>query len=231
MKKFFSNLIFQYPKMMESVSENILICLAGDSILDNASYVKNGQSVRDHLNKLTNEKTWMCARDGSVISDVESQVKKIPEEVTHIFVSMGGNDLLGITSLVGQKTNSIGEALICLWQERLTFEKEYRKAVNNLVELKKPLCLLNIYNPNFSDKNQQLAMQSGLCLFNDVILSIACEYGLPMINIKMIFDSKEDYANHIEPSSKGGEKIAKTIYNIVMNHKFNDEKKATIYSV
>jgi hypothetical protein len=50
-----------------------------------------------------------------------------------------------------------------------------------------------------------------LMLFNDVILRVAIEHGLPVIDLRLVCAAPEDYANLIEPSSVGGEKIARMI--------------------
>ena len=58
-------------------------------------------------------------------------------------------------------------------------------------------------------------ISTALMVFNDVILRVGIEYGLNVIDLRMICSSVEDYANSIEPSSVGGAKIAKSIVNLV----------------
>lgn len=43
----------------------------------------------------------------------------------------------------------------------------------------------------------------GLTALNDVIVETAVKNQLPVIDLKTLFNSKEDYANPIEPSEKG----------------------------
>jgi hypothetical protein len=38
----------------------------------------------------------------------------------------------------------------------------------------------------------------------------------PVIDLRLIFDADEDYANPIEPSAKGGAKIATAILSLVL---------------
>lgn len=47
--------------------------------------------------------------------------------------------------------------------------------------------------------------------FNDVILRVAFEFGLGVIDLRAICTEAADYANPIEPSGLGGAKIAKAI--------------------
>jgi hypothetical protein len=48
-------------------------------------------------------------------------------------------------------------------------------------------------------------------MFNDVILRVAFELELNVIDLRLICNQKSDYANPIEPSGQGGSKIAKAI--------------------
>jgi hypothetical protein len=48
-------------------------------------------------------------------------------------------------------------------------------------------------------------------LFNDVITRTAFAIGAALIDLRLICDADEDYANPIEPSVQGGDKIASAI--------------------
>jgi hypothetical protein len=50
-----------------------------------------------------------------------------------------------------------------------------------------------------------------LSLFNDAITRAAFARKLPLIDLRLICNDPGDYANPIEPSAQGGEKIAKAI--------------------
>jgi hypothetical protein len=50
-----------------------------------------------------------------------------------------------------------------------------------------------------------------LATFNDVILRVAFEHRLSLIELRLICDEPGDYANPIEPSESGGRKIAQAI--------------------
>ncbi len=67
------------------------LVLLGDSIFDNASYVRGGKSVIQHLNDLikqgqgTSIAEWratLLAIDGDVIHGVERQLKNLPADAT-----------------------------------------------------------------------------------------------------------------------------------------------------
>jgi hypothetical protein len=54
-----------------------------------------------------------------------------------------------------------------------------------------------------------------LSLFNDAITRAAFSAGAPLIDLRLICSEDEDYANPIEPSSRGGRKIAQAIATLV----------------
>jgi hypothetical protein len=61
---------------------------------------------------------------------------------------------------------------------------------------------------------------TGLSVFNAVILREAFARGLPVLDLRLICDRVEDYANPIEPSAKGGAKIAAAIARTFREHEF-----------
>ena len=44
--------------------------------------------------------------------------------------------------------------------------------------------------------------------------------GLPLVDLRLICDRDEDYANPIEPSARGGDKIAAAVARLVAEHDF-----------
>jgi hypothetical protein len=68
-----------------------------------------------------------------------------------------------------------------------------------------------IYNGNFPDPDFQRLASTALSVFNDAILRVAFEHRLDVIDLRLICNEREDYANPIEPSSRGGAKMAEVI--------------------
>jgi hypothetical protein len=54
-----------------------------------------------------------------------------------------------------------------------------------------------------------------LAVFNDEISRAAFAHRLPLIDLRLICSDDADYANPIEPSAKGGAKIAGAIARLV----------------
>jgi hypothetical protein len=91
------------------------------------------------------------------------------------------------------------------------FEKRYRRAIEELRAQRLPITVCTIYNGNFPDPEFQVLASTALSVFNDAILRVAFEHSLDVIDLRLVCNEPQDYANPIEPSSRGGAKIADVI--------------------
>jgi hypothetical protein len=91
-----------------------------------------------------------------------------------------------------------------------------------------PTAVCTIYFPNIPDEFVQKISVSALTGFNDVIIRQAAKFGIPYLDLRLICNEKDDYANEIEPSSKGGRKIAEKIVEVVNTHDFS-VKRTSVY--
>src|SRR4051812_42929046 len=89
------------------------VALLGDSIFDNAAYVRGGPDVVTHLRSLlpTGWTASLQAVDGAVIDGVERQLGRVPSNTTHLVVSAGGNDALGHSDLLDRRASSSAQVL------------------------------------------------------------------------------------------------------------------------
>lgn len=162
----------------------------------------------------------LLAVDGSTTVNVPEQIVKLPAGCTHLVLSVGGNNALteasrlGI-SFFGMAGAPTAKALDSLADVADAFEAEYRSAVEACLRPRLPLGVCTIYNGCFPDKSYQRIASLALCIFNDVIFRVAIEKSIPIIDLRLICTAAADYANPIEPSSVGGEKIAKAIVALV----------------
>jgi hypothetical protein len=67
-----------------------------------------------------------------------------------------------------------------------------------------------IYEGNLGPPADRLAAVA-LAVFNDAILRVAAAHALPVIELRHVCTEPADYANPIEPSVRGGAKIAHAI--------------------
>lgn len=189
------------------------LVLLGDSILANGAYVGKGPDVTAQLNKILppGSRVTLEAIDGALTAGVRLQLQIAPQDATHFVVSAGGNDALHYSSLLSERAASVGDALDKLAHMREAFTKEYRASLDAVIARGLPVAVCTIYDAQFPDPNQRRQASLGLTIFNDCITREAAMRGLALIDLRLMLTAKEDLANPIEPSVKGGAKIAAAI--------------------
>jgi len=199
------------------------VVLLGDSVFDNGAYVGGGPDVVAQLRERLprGSQATLLAVDGSVASGVERQLARLPEGATHLVVSTGGNDALGRVDILQEGASTAAEVLERLAEVSCHFERNYRLMVAALLARRLPCALSTIYYPRFTNPLMQRLAVSALAHFNDPIQRAAFTNGLPLIDLRLVCDSEEDYANPIEPSARGGAKIAAAIARLVTEHDFS----------
>jgi hypothetical protein len=188
------------------------VVLLGDSILDNRAYTKGEPDVVVHLRQLLPSfvQATLCAVDGSTTSDLTPQIAKVPSDASHIVISIGGNDALLNSDLLSSPVESTTQALSLFGERIAQFEVAYRAAIEATFRLQCRTAICTIYNGNLEPPQAHVARMA-LMMFNDVILRCGFERALTVIDLRFVCNEKTDYANPIEPSGKGGLKIARVI--------------------
>jgi hypothetical protein len=129
-------------------------------------------------------------------------------------LSVGGNDALGASHLLGAPVRTVGEAVLRLADAQDRFASDYGAAVEAVLAANLPTALCTIYDTPPSAPDHRV-IKSALTLFNDRITRAAFSRGLPLIDLRLICNEEGDYANPIEPSVQGGAKIAAAITTLV----------------
>jgi hypothetical protein len=189
------------------------VVLLGDSIFDNAAYVRGGPDVLTHLQGCL-PPAWeatLVAVDGATTEDMGMQYGRIPDDATHLVLSIGGNDALMNIDILDRRVSTSGEALGMLADVRDAFGGRYGEVLRTLRARGLPLTLCTIYEGNFPDARMHRLATTALTVFNDVILRCAIRSRLPVIDLRLVCSEPADYANPIEPSVQGGAKIAQAI--------------------
>lgn len=188
------------------------VVLLGDSIFDNAAYVRGGPDVVRQLRSRlpTDWDATLLAVDGAVTGDVRAQLARLPKDSTHIVVSSGGNDALGASFLLGQPVGTVAEALSLLETAQSRFAADHSEMANAVIGAGLPAAFCTIYDTSPSSPDHRI-VRTALALFNDVITRAAFASGAGLIDLRLVCDADEDYANPIEPSVQGGDKIAAAI--------------------
>ena len=199
------------------------LALLGDSILDNGAYTEGGPDVITHVRDMlpAGWRATLLALDGSLIGDLDGQLSSLPPDTTHVVVSIGGNNVLMNLDILRFRVRSEPQALMKLGQRVAVFERAYRTAIKRVVSLGKELSVCTVYNANLDTKagaealgfstEEAAAALVILTAFNEAILRVAFEARLRVIELRLVCTEPADYANTIEPSVRGGEKIARAI--------------------
>lgn len=188
------------------------IVLLGDSIFDNAAYVGGGPDVIAQLREYlpSGSRATLLAVDGAVVADVERQLAQVPQDATLLVLSAGGNDALGEAHLLRQPTRTVAEAVALLGEAQRKFARRYSALLDRLAAIGIPVAGCTIYDANFPPPEGPV-ITSALSLFNDSITRALFSRAMPLIDLRLICNDPADYANPIEPSVRGGAKIAQTI--------------------
>ena len=193
------------------------VVLIGDSIFDNAAYTRGGPDVVSQVRGLL-PRGWeatLLAVDGSTTDHVVGQLGRLPERATHLVLSVGGNNAMQHLGILEAPSASIAQSVKALAGIASDFERRYRVAIGACLDTARPLAVCTIYNGYFNDPDFQRIASTTLTVFNDAIIRVAVEHSLSVIDLRSVCVAAADYANPIEPSSVGGEKIARVIVGLV----------------
>ncbi len=105
------------------------VALLGDSIFDNGRYVPGGPSVIEHLRRCLPDgwQATLLARDGAGTTAMTRQLEQLPENATHLVLSVGGNDALDYSGfLLHEPANSFAEVLSRLAEIQEQFRRDYQ---------------------------------------------------------------------------------------------------------
>lgn len=203
------------------------LALLGDSIFDNGVYVAPDepdviQQVNDHLP--ADARATLLAVDGHTTYQLSQQLARVGDDMTHLIVSIGGNDALGYMAVLQKDAGSVAGALLELAQIRQTFDQSYRRAIAPVIALARSTALCTVYNPRYADPDLQTVTETAVAILNDVIYRVALDYGLPLLELRTFFTADADYANPIEPSAIGGAKLAQAITRMMTQHDFTTQQ-------
>ncbi len=203
------------------------IVLLGDSIFDNAVYVPGEPAVPDQLSALAVGRVTLAARDGDQVAGVADQLVAVPADATHLVVSVGGNDALEHVGLLNRPVSASREVFGELAAIQVAFRAHYERMLTAVRSRGLPVVVCTIYDSNYEEGNKASA-DAALTVFNDAIVRCAGAAGVPVIDLRRIFTAPTDYANPIEPSAVGGQKLVEVIARVCVEHDFA-ASRATLY--
>jgi len=204
------------------------IALLGDSIFDNRRYTGGAPDVVGHFREILPApwRATLCAVDGSTTVDLAKQFGNVPSDASHLVISIGGNDAILNSDILGLPVESTAEALTIFGDRIGRFESTYRTAIDDALALHRHTSVCTAYNGNLDAAEAPLA-RVALMMFNDVVLRFAIERQLAVIDLRLVCSNAADYANPLEPSGSGGRKIAAAIARSVLG---GDVPHARVYA-
>jgi hypothetical protein len=191
------------------------LILLGDSIFDNARYVPGEPDVVRQVQAVLPDgwRATLRAVDGATTGSLASQLTRLPSDATHLVISMGGNDALGASHILYAQVPNVAEAVRRLGEAQARFAADYEAALERALATGLPTAICTIYDT--PPRPEQAIIRTALALFNDMITRAAFTRGLPLIDLRLLLNEEADYANPIEPSAQGGEKMAGAIARLV----------------
>jgi hypothetical protein len=188
------------------------VVLLGDSIFDNGAYVPGGPDVVHQLRGVLPPgwRATLLAVDGDVTAGVVRQLHSLPPDATHLAVSVGGNDALQFAYLLDQQAGTVAGGLMLLEAAQRQFAGAYAAMLDAVAAAGLPLAVCTVYDTPPSEPNQRI-IRTALAIFNDCITRAAFARAVSLIDLRLICDEDADYANPIEPSVRGGAKIARAV--------------------
>ena len=202
------------------------VVLFGDSIIDNKTYVSHGEfSVLEHLENISNYEYIQVAYDGHTTFDVQNKQLHLStiEKPSHIVLSVGGNDLLqNLSYLSNGPISNVNEAVSGIQQHIFEpLEQRFETIIEELSSQRANLLICTVYEGDLgrTDEFKDVLDSSKIMVssFNDIVYKTAKKYNADVLELREIFITSDDYANPIEPSHIGGEKLAKSIVEWIKN--------------
>jgi hypothetical protein len=202
------------------------LALVGDGILANGAHTKGAPDSAAALRQLLPAWTVsLVAGEGSTMSDVESQLVKLPADVDLAVLSVGGNDAMRHVDLLQLPAASSGETLDALIAMADGFAGIYERVVKSVRERVPRLVLCTMYEPPLVGKNTANRARVLLTMLNDGVFRAAYRRGLDVLELRAICTDAADFTQQISPSATGAAKIARAIAAIAAG---TDGKRITV---
>lgn len=188
----------------------------GDSIIDNGAYVSSAEpDVPDQIRAVLPDVSIMShAVDGARCDEIFEQIRASPPPIdAAVLLTGGGNDAIDTMWVLGEEEDrTFPEVLALLTNIKEQFREKYVPLLKVLVGRR--VLAATIYNPSFSDPVNEGMLRPAigmLTAFNDVIQQEALSRDFSVLELRNLFLERQDFANPIEPSAQGGEKIARAV--------------------
>jgi hypothetical protein len=192
------------------------VVLLGDSVFDNGAYLRGGPDVVTQLREALPHgwRATLRAVDGATVPQIDAQLSRVPTDASHLVVSVGGNDALRHAYLLGRPATTVVDVLERLADAVEPFAAAYTAMLHRVLQHGRAVVVCTIYDGRL-EPGVARAGRTAVALFDDAIQRAAGAAGVPVVELRDLCIADDDYANPIEPSVRGGAKIAAAIASVV----------------
>lgn len=193
------------------------VVLLGDTVFDRDAVAPHDDGVPAALRRVlpAGAVASSLARDGAQIADLPAQLARLPGDVTHLVVSVGAGDTIGVLSGLTEPVGTVAEALDRLAAIRDRFADRYTAVADALAATRRPVALCTMWRPPAREDRFARTTGAAVDLLDDAIARIVFTRGLALIDLRLVCPDGADFAPAGVPSPRGAAKIAAAIARFV----------------
>lgn len=138
-------------------------------------------------------------------------VREIPEDATHVAISIEGAWAIETSGLLQGGTHTISEALETLCTAADEFEGMLEGMIAAAQETGLPTVVCTLVPARHAKPAQHRNVSTALAIFNDRVLRCAVAAGLSIVDLRLVCDEDADYASATLLSRAGVRKAANVV--------------------
>lgn len=193
------------------------VVLLGDTVFDRDAVAPHDDGVLAALRRTlpAGAVASSLARNGARIADLPAQLARLPEDVTHLVVSIGERDAAEALSGLAEPTETVAAALDHLAAIRDRFAARHAAVADALAATRRPVALCTVRDPAATADQPSRARRAAVDLLDDAIARIVFGRGLALIDLRLVCADGDDFTAGGTPSARGSAKIAAAIARFV----------------
>jgi len=154
---------------------------------------------------------WKMTVLQSLHSLQRGHVREIPEDATHVVISVEGAWAIEASGLLQGGTHTISEALETLATAADEFESILCGMIAAAQETGLPTIVCTLVPARYARPEQHRIFSTALAIFNDRVVRRAVAAGLPIVDLRLVCDEDADYASATLLSRAGVRKAANVV--------------------
>jgi len=142
---------------------------------------------------------------------VRGHTREIPDDATHVVISVEGAWAIEASGLLQTGTHSIREALGVMAEAADQFENIMATMIEAAREAGLPTVVCTLVPGRYPKPAEHRVATTALAIFNDRVVRRAFAASLPIVDLRMVCDEDGDYATETVLSRAGVRKAANVI--------------------